>query len=422
MLTGSPMDSREFGGLELAARARIVRQGSFWLVPSASHQGSHRVSYEAAECSCEDFELHGKPCKHIHAVRIVREREKLPIVMQPPLVADPVEKPKRKTYPQKWSAYNAAQTNEKRQFLELLSDLCSTVVEPERKTGPGRKPVPLRDGIFSAAYKVYSGFSGRRFTTDLLAACDAGYVASAPHYNSVFRVFEDADTTAVLRKLIEDSSKPLAGVESAFAVDSTGIGSSRFVKWFDTKYGVERKHADWVKLHVCVGVKTNVVTAVEIGDGHDTTMFPPLVNSTAERFTIKEMTADKAYSSNANRELCNQHKAEPYIPFRALEQGKEAGDTWRRMFHLFQFHRDEFCARYHQRSNVESTFSAIKRVFGDSVRSKTTTAMTNEVLAKILCHNLVVLIHEMHELGIDPSLGKRDAIQDDGPQVLKFPA
>ena len=33
---------------------------------------------------------------------------------------------------------------------------------------------------------------------------------------------------------------------------------------------------------------------------------------------------------------------------------------------------------------------------------KTDTAMTNETLCKILCHNLVVLIHEMYELGIDP--------------------
>ena len=28
--------------------------------------------------------------------------------------------------------------------------------------------------------------------------------------------------------------------------------------------------------------------------------------------------------------------------------------------------------------------------------------MVNEALCKILCHNLVVLIHEMYELGIDP--------------------
>jgi hypothetical protein len=28
--------------------------------------------------------------------------------------------------------------------------------------------------------------------------------------------------------------------------------------------------------------------------------------------------------------------------------------------------------------------------------------MVNETLCKLLCHNLVVLIHEMYELGIDP--------------------
>jgi hypothetical protein len=49
----------------------------------------------------------------------------------------------------------------------------------------------------------------------------------------------------------------------------------------------------------------------------------------------------------------------------------------------------------------------MKRKFGDSIRSKTDVAMTNEVLRKILCHNLVVLIHEMYELGIDPVFRNR---------------
>ncbi len=43
-----------------------------------------------------------------------------------------------------------------------------------------------------------------------------------------------------------------------------------------------------------------------------------------------------------------------------------------------------------------------KRKFGGSLRSKTDVAMINETLHKVLCHNLVVLIHEMYELGIDP--------------------
>jgi len=45
----------------------------------------------------------------------------------------------------------------------------------------------------------------------------------------------------------------------------------------------------------------------------------------------------------------------------------------------------------------------IKGKFGDSVRSKTDVAMANEAMCKVLAHNLVVLIHEVYELGIHPT-------------------
>jgi len=70
------------------------------------------------------------------------------------------------------------------------------------------------------------------------------------------------------------------------------------------------------------------------------------------------------------------------------------------MFHMFQLNRDEFLAHYHKRSNVETTFSMIKAKFRDHVRSKTSAAMVNEVLCKIICHNICCLIQESHELGI----------------------
>jgi len=44
----------------------------------------------------------------------------------------------------------------------------------------------------------------------------------------------------------------------------------------------------------------------------------------------------------------------------------------------------------------------IKSKFGDSVRSKTEVAQVNEVLLKVLRHNICVVIHEMFELGIEP--------------------
>jgi hypothetical protein len=88
------------------------------------------------------------------------------------------------------------------------------------------------------------------------------------------------------------------------------------------------------------------------------------------------------------------------------------------MFHYFQFQRDEYLAHYHKRSNIESTISAVKRKFGDSVRSKTDVAMVNEVLCKLLCHNLTCLIQEQETLGIVPVFWKDEAAEEANPDIL----
>jgi hypothetical protein len=44
----------------------------------------------------------------------------------------------------------------------------------------------------------------------------------------------------------------------------------------------------------------------------------------------------------------------------------------------------------------------LKAEFGDALRSKTETAQTNELLCKVLCHNLCVLVGAIYELGIEP--------------------
>ena len=79
------------------------------------------------------------------------------------------------------------------------------------------------------------------------------------------------------------------------------------------------------------------------------------------------------------------------------------------MYHLFMFNRQEYMDHYHKRSNAESVFSMVKAKFGDAVRSKSETGQVNEVLCKILCHNMCVLIRATHELGIEPifSAGSR---------------
>lgn len=405
------MDTRQLKALEIAARMRITQKDDAWIVPSQSGNGSYRVvlSPRGDSCTCPDFELTAKECKHIYAARFVCERD----YGGQRLLIDPTPPPARKTYTQNWPAYNLAQSQEKHRFQALLADLCAGIPQPPRAPGKaGRPPVLLADAIFAATFKIYSTVSTRRFACDLADAHERGYLSKSLHYNSVNAFLENPEMAPILRGLIAASARPLKAVEVDFAIDSSGFSSSRFVRWYDHKYGRERVEHDWVKVHIACGVKTNIVTAVEIHDRNagDSPQFKPLTKTTAENFTIREMSGDKAYSSVDNLETVEACGGTAFIPFKSNATGG-AGGLWEKMFHYFHFRRDEFLAHYHKRSNVESVFSAIKRKFGDAVRSRTDASMRNEALCKILCHNLTVVIQEQVELGIEATFWPEQADQ-----------
>src|SRR5260370_940649 len=156
--SGGVLRSRR--ALELAARSRIVFDGKTWIVPSQTNvSAKYKVTIgEMPSCECEDFSLTRKPCKHVHAARLVGERDHGG--KAPNIVADVV--PKRPTYKQNWPAYSGAQQREKNRVQVLLADLCSGVVDPPRDV-TGRKPIPLADRLFSVVFKVWSTLSSRRF-------------------------------------------------------------------------------------------------------------------------------------------------------------------------------------------------------------------------------------------------------------------
>ena len=331
----------------------------------------------------------------------------------------PVQWP-RKTYSQPdWPAYEAAQVNEKDEFLGLLHDLCSRIEEKPRQ-GRGRPPIPLADAVYSACLKVFTTLSVRRFMSDLRDAHRRGYLSAMPHHNSVSRTLESDEVTPILEALIVQSSLPLKAIETEFAVDSTGFSGSKFDRWYSEKYGRTLSEHTWVKAHAMTGTTTHVITGVVIleKNSNDGPQFPPLVKAAAKNFTIRQVTGDKAYAHVENFEAADQVGGVPYIAFKLTATG-ECGGVYERMFHLFSLHKDDYLKKYHRRSNIESAFSSVKRKFGDSVRSKTPTAMKNEVLAKLVCHNISQLIHLMYELGIDLNFGSEPAL--DSKMILKFP-
>lgn len=387
----------------IAKQKRIAKRGSKWVVPSQTHSGSYVVTVEQANdggppawaCSCPDYETRRQPCKHVIAVEIIRHRQ-MPD-------GSTITEVQRITYAQDWPAYNDAQVNEQERFELLLRDLCRGIVQPVQHMG--RKRASLRDVMFAAASKVYSTQSGRRAQTDLRACAKNGLIEKPMHYNTVFRAIEDPGLTPLLRAMVEESAAPLASVESKFAVDSSGFATTVYKRWFDHKWGKERSEVAWVKAHLTCGVTTNVVTAIHVGPeaSADSPEMPALLDTTAKRFRIAEVSGDKAYSSYANVEKVVSLGAAPFIPFKdGTGDGVDAPALWKQLFHFFTYNRERFLRHYHARSNVETTFHMIKSKFGASVRSKDYDAQVNEVYLKALCHNIVVLAGAVRELGIEP--------------------
>jgi transposase len=404
------MSLREKKGHQIAEKSKITRRGNLWLVPSQAGRGLYKVDFENGKCSCPDFEIRRLPCKHFFAVQFAIEKTvytRSTVTENGKTTTTEKVEVERKTYRQDWPAYNKAQMNEKRLFLYLLNKLCQGVGSPAQY-GAGRRYLPLEDVIFALAYKVYSTVSGRRFTSDLRDAHAKGYISQVPSYNAMFDYFNTEMVTDYLLMLIEESSLPLSAIEQDFAVDSTGVSGCRFVQWVEAKYNDEKLllERDWIKMHLITGVKTNVVTAVEISDKYknDTHYFKPLVDATARNFRMREVSADKAYLSRDNLQAAVDVKAVPYIPFKSNSVGhdRKATPLWKQMWHYFSCHQERFMRSYHKRSNVETTFHMIKSKFGDSLRSKTERAQINEALCKVLCHNICCLIHSMYELGLQP--------------------
>ena len=268
-MSETQLTARQIKALQIAATSQLKRKGDVWIVPSQVGHGEYTVNPnpDSPNCTCRDHEFTNDRCKHIFAVEYTIQREQRCEQTSDGLtVVTETVKVTRKTYSQNWPSYNRAQQNEKSELQALLYELCRNIPEPEQKRG--RPRLSLADIIFASTFKVYSTVSGRRFQSDLQEAKRRGFLAGMPHYNSVFRYLESEALTPYLYELIKLSSAPLKSVETDFAVDSSGFSTGQFMRWFDVKYGKKEDRRMWLKLHLMCGVKTNIVTSVEVSDAY----------------------------------------------------------------------------------------------------------------------------------------------------------
>ena len=398
---------RKRDGREIARKRRIKSDGDDWKVNGSKRNLVYTVNIENQTCTCPDFRTHDWKCKHIWAVEFSTQRNTRKDSKETNAASDIALT--RKTYPRDWGKYNMAKYSEKDYVPELLYQLCKTITEPEQKPTRGRPRLPLRDLVFAIVYKVYINGAGRTFTADLNRVRKEGFVSKNMHFNTVLNGFGQAGMTALLQELITISSVPLVNIESRFAVDSTCFTSSRYTSWFSVKYQHEVDVHDWTKLHLVCGVITNIVTAVVVTDKiqSDFKQLPQMIAKTKQHFkNMQEVLADSAYLGDENIEAIVNANAKAYIDFKSNSTGQgssDSSDAYKKLYYHFMADQEEYMKHYHQRSNVESTFSAIKRIFSGPLMNRGEVAQTNEILCQVLAYNLTILNTAMHVRGVIPS-------------------
>ena len=383
--------------LDILKNSRAVKKVGKGVYTVKSQQGYsvYTVVYDEksgqASCNCPDCMKHigefGWECKHILAVKIHVNNGKKARAES--------EEPKRD-----WSSYNVAQMTEGEAFkvyLKQLSELADELADelaPKKNSKMGRPSLPLSELVFCAVMKVSSGLSSRRASVLSKNAEEENLIENNVHYNSVNKFMVREDVTPILRELVRLSASPLSSIEHDFAIDSSGFRLNQYGDWCTQKHDVKRAH-DFVKCHISSGVLSNIIADVVItpssGEGTaDVKNFANLLEGTTGHFKVEQVSADKGYLSSANYTAAAKMHVEPFIMFK--KNSKATGSSaWNKAFINAVNAPEEWLSNYHKRSNVESTFGALKERYGETLKSKTYTGQVNEILCKVIAYNISVV-------------------------------
>ncbi len=316
---------------------------------------------------------------------------------------------KRRTYPQKWHFYYQASRTEKLMFFRIIKDAVDYLDIEAKYKGTGRPPANIKDIVKALCIKGYCGLSSWRIESELKLAQTFGIINKVYKRSALNNYLNNKYVVEILKELLKTIAEPLQEIEETVAIDATGMASSYGKKrWVEVRL-THRLRKDFAKLHIISGVKSNIIFSADVTEG--TSSDSPHLKELLEelRFKPREFVADAGYISKDNVIAISDKGIKPFIMPRKNITGQRGGSaSWRYLIRLWKENKEIFLMHYHARSNVESTFSMLKRKFGDYVRAKNIIGQTADILSKVVCLNAVILSEAMLEYGI------RTRFQNDG--------
>jgi len=163
------------------------------------------------------------------------------------------------------------------------------------------------------------------------------------------------------------------------ALDATGFELEAKSFYYRNLWNSDQmqKTRQYMKLSIVADVNKQLILKCKIRKKlrNDIIDFKSLLKG----LNVSYVVADKGYDSSANRTfVIRKLKAIPVIPVR----------NHTNFYGYFPLGRKISGRRYHQRSKVESIFSAIKRKYGSVLRARSFATQKVELISKVIAYNL----------------------------------
>ena len=177
------------------------------------------------------------------------------------------------------------------------------------------------------------------------------------------------------------------------AIDSTGIKVTNRGDWMREKHGVTRK--GFIKIHAAINVDSGKTTGFVTTDesSHDSNHFTELVEQSQQCGDVSCVLADGAYDSRVIFDDMYYNNIKLAVPVRKNSRSDTPSYPRRMAVRIQKHDYSEWkkSSGYGKRWIVESLFSAIKRMFGESVMAHKKENMMHEMALKMAIYNRMVL-------------------------------
>jgi hypothetical protein len=190
-------------------------------------------------------------------------------------------------------------------------------------------------------------------------------------------------------------------------VDASGIRIIGKSIWYTirTKQKVYRRDCDKVHIAVCSDLLLILNWRITRWRKNDSPFFKILL---APFRLLGIIIADLGYSSRENHQFIFDRDGAGFIPFKSNATAKSKGNpAWKFAFHLWSVCKTIYQSIYHQRSKIESVFSALKKRYGDKLNAKSALMRRKEMTLRFVAYNLRIIVYYQYAVGNNLNLWVR---------------